>query len=398
MRYTSRSLEYVALQRRHAWRKAPQANHQFPNMLFGDAMDRRSFLKTAGAVSALSLSSVSLSSRAQEGSWRNFEMTTRVDLLIGAPPAKIWIPVPSVNSDYQKVGETTFKTQGGKAALVQDPRYGAGILAAAFGDSDKPYVEVTTRFSTRDRAVRLDGPPTARAEDAGVLQKYLAPTELLPTDGIVRDTALKITAGAKNDRDKAHAIYEWIVENTQRDPKVRGCGVGDIKTMLETNNLGGKCADLNALFVGLARSVGIPARDVYGIRVADSNLGYKSLGKSGDITRAQHCRADFYLTGYGWVPVDPADVRKVVLEENGGLPLGDVKVEAARKRLFGSWEMNWVAFNSASDVLLPDSSKGKIGFFMYPNAEAVEQGRTVRLDSLDPDNFSYKISAKELTA
>jgi transglutaminase-like putative cysteine protease len=274
----------------------------------------------------------------------------------------------------------------------------AMVLAAAFGDSDKPYVEVTTRFSTRDRAVRLEGPPTARAEDAGVLQKYLAPTELLPTDGIVRDTALKITVGAKNDRDKAHAIYEWIVENTQRDPKVRGCGVGDIKTMLETNNLGGKCADLNALFVGLARSVGIPARDVYGIRVADSNLGYKSLGKSGDITRAQHCRADFYLTGYGWVPVDPADVRKVVLEENGGLPLGDVKVEAARKRLFGSWEMNWVAFNSASDVLLPDSSKGKIGFFMYPNAEAVEQGRTVRLDSLDPDNFSYKISAKELTA
>ena len=48
--------------------------------------------------------------------------------------------------------------------------------------------------------------------------------------------------------------------------------------MLESGNLGGKCADLNALFVGLARSVGIPARDVYGIRVAPSKYGYKSLG------------------------------------------------------------------------------------------------------------------------
>ncbi len=172
--------------------------------------------------------------------------------------------------------------------------------------------------------------------------------------------------------------------------------MGDIKVMLETNNLGGKCADLSALFVGLSRSVGVPARDVYGIRVADSNLGYKSLGKSGDITRAQHCRAEFYLAGYGWVPVDPADVSKVVLEENGGLPMNDVKVEAARKRLFGSWEMNWLALNYANDVQLPRAAKGKVGFFMYPNAELTVQGQVERIDSLDPDNFIYNIAAREI--
>ena len=186
--------------------------------------------------------------------------------------------------------------------------------------------------------------------------------------------------------------------NCYGEPTVRGCGEGDIKTMLETNNLSGKCGDLNALFVGLARSIGIPARDVYGIRVADSRLGYKSLGKSGDITKAQHCRAEFYLAGYGWVPVDPADVRKVVLEESGGLPLNDAKVEAARKRLFGSWEMNWLAFNYAHDVQLPGDTKNQIGFFMYPNAKVVEQGKTERLDSLDPDNFKYKITSREIIA
>jgi hypothetical protein len=134
-------------------------------------------------------------------------------------------------------------------------------------------------------------------------------------------------------------IYEWIVENTFRDPKVRGCGVGDIRSMLETGNLGGKCADLNALFVGLARAVGVPARDVYGIRVADS-AEFKTLGKSGDITKAQHCRAEFYSASLGWVPVDPADVRKVVLEERGGIPLDDPTTRRARAKLFGQWEMN----------------------------------------------------------
>ncbi len=90
--------------------------------------------------------------------------------------------------------------------------------------------------------------------------------------------------------------------------------------MLETGDLSGKCADLNALYVGLARAAGLSARDVYGIRVATSDLGYKSLGPSTEnITKAQHCRAEVYLSGYGWVPVDPADVRKVVLEEPPGI-------------------------------------------------------------------------------
>ena len=63
------------------------------------------------------------------------------------------------------------------------------------------------------------------------------------------------------------------------------------------------------------------------------------------MTRAQHCRAEFFAKGFGWVPVDPADVRKVVLEEPpGNLAVNDEKVVAARKRLFGSWEMNWLAY------------------------------------------------------
>jgi hypothetical protein len=62
-----------------------------------------------------------------------------------------------------------------------------------------------------------------------------------------------------------------------------------------------------------------PARDVYGTRVAKSELGYKSLGASSEnVTKAQHCRAEGYLGEYGWLPVDPAYVRKVVLEEPPG--------------------------------------------------------------------------------
>jgi transglutaminase-like putative cysteine protease len=360
----------------------------------GDYMDRRSFLKTGAALSAVAVAPRSFAAT-DEAPWRTFEVVTRVELLEGTQ-ARIWIPAPTVNTDYQKVVSTTFAAPNGQAELVQDPAYGAGIVAANFAGGQRPVAEVTTRFATRDRAVDLAAPAGNAALSEAERSKYLAATELLPTDGIVRKTAQEITKKSGNDLERARAVYEWIVENTQRDPKVRGCGVGDIKTMLETNNLGGKCGDLNALFVGLMRSVGVPARDVYGIRVADSRLGYKSLGKAGDITKAQHCRAEFFLAGYGWVPVDPADVRKVVLEENGGLPLNDAKVEAARKRLFGSWEMNWLAYNTAHDVRLPGAARGPVGFFMYPNAEVTEQGKVSRIDSLDPENFRYTITSREI--
>jgi transglutaminase-like putative cysteine protease len=210
----------------------------------------------------------------------------------------------------------------------------------------------------------------------------------------VKATAADITSGARSDVEKARAIYEWIVENTFRDPKTRGCGIGDIRFMLESQDLGGKCADLNALYVGLARAAGLPARDVYGVRIAKSELGYMSLGAgSADVTKAQHCRAEVHLTEYGWVPVDPADVRKVVLEEPpGNRALDDTRVKQARARLFGSWEMNWMAYNFAHDVSLPGSNGVPVGFLMYPQAESAAG----RLDCLDPDNFKYEITSKEV--
>src|SRR5690606_20733841 len=124
-------------------------------------------------------------------------------------------------------------------------------------------------------------------------------------------------------------------------------------------------------YVGLVRAAGIPARDIYGLRVAAAQFGYRSLGANSEVvTKAQHCRAEVFLEGFGWVPVDPADVRKVVLEEPPGkLPLSDQKVVDARKALFGAWETNWLAYNVAHDIALPGAKGPRLGFLMYPQAE-----------------------------
>jgi transglutaminase-like putative cysteine protease len=362
-------------------------------------MNRRDFLRSAGVASA----GLALLERGRpfpwsgtSGAWRTFEVTTHVEVLTPSGTTRIWVPGALVGATpYQKTLANTFNAPGGTARMVERGADSLGIVAAEFRAGVRPMLTVTSRIATQNHAVDLSAPRQARKPRRAELEHFLRPTTLLPTDGIVKATATEITSGATTDVDKARAIYEWIVDHTFRNPKTRGCGLGDIRFMLETGDLSGKCADLNALYVGLARAAGLPARDVYGLRVAKSALGFKSLGASSEhVTKAQHCRAEVYLDGYGWVPVDPADVRKVVLEEPpGNHPLDAEIVKQARARLFGSWEMNWVAYNFAHDVRLPGSHGEPIAFLMYPQAETTDGRR----DALDPDNFKYEITARETT-
>ncbi len=364
--------------------------------------DRRDFLKTGTALAAAVALPRFVSAQGafapQPGAWRSFQVVTRMEIAQAEGRTQAWIPLPSVNEkDWFKSENSTWNTNG-KATLVRDPKYGAEMLHVEWAAGEKaPLVEVTSKVSAQDRAVDLSKPGNASIALSAADHKFnTAGNELIPVNGIVKETSDKITSGKTSELEKVRAIYEWIVENTYRDGAVRGCGIGDIALMLKTGQMGGKCADLNALFVGLVRAADIPARDVYGIRVAPSKFGYKALGAGSEvITKAQHCRAEVFLKGYGWVATDPADVRKVVLEEPPGkLAIDDPKVVAARQTLFGAWEGNWLAYNFGHDIALPGSSGPKVGFLMYPQAETA----SVRLDCLDPDGFKYTIKAKDLSA
>lgn len=361
--------------------------------------NRRYFLHAAAAAAASS--SLPLAAFAQErrfapqpAGWRTFDVTTRVDLNLSQGATRVWLPIPSVNTDWQRSLESSFSSNGA-ATRVTDGREGTGILQVDFAESvQQPYVELTSRVQTRDRAVDWQQKTPAQL-DAPTRAYWLAPTTLIPTDGIVHETALKAIGDARTDEDKVRRLYDWVVHNAFREPTTRGCGEGDIKTMLETGNLGGKCADINALFVGLARSVGIPARDVYGVRLAPSAFGYKTLsGNSASLKGSQHCRAEVFLQAHGWVAMDPADVAKVMREETPTWikTVADPLIAPVYKGLYGGWEGNWVGFNMAHDVALPGSRLGKLGFLMYPIAED-KQGR---FDSYAPDDFKYQITSKEI--
>jgi transglutaminase-like putative cysteine protease len=364
---------------------------------------RRDLVKAASA--SLVLGGVP-SLRAQEArrfdpqptGWRTFDVTTTVQLRDPKGAAVVWLPVPSLDTPWQRTRDTSWSGTGSDVRMAADGETGAKVLVARFDAATREQtIVLTSRVETQNRAVDWKQAAAGPAPDPADLRMWTQPSGLITTDGIVRKVATQIVAGSRSDREKVQRIYDWVVVSTYREPKVKGCGEGDIKTMLETGNLSGKCADINALFVGLCRAAGVPARDIYGVRLVPSAFGYRELGANpASLKGAQHCRAEVYLKSHGWVAMDPADVTKVMRQEtpewikDAGHPL----VTPVRKALFGAWEGNWMGYNSASDVKLPGSKQAKLGFFMYPQAETAEGAR----DPYDPDSFSYQITAREIKA
>ena len=357
-------------------------------------MQRRDFIKLAGGATLIPIAPSVFGGQINHSKWNSYRLTYQINLPTKGKRALLWLPLPDTTDTYYQFTQgSVWNGNAKKAKFHNIPKTNFPVFHAEWRGSGPRKVTVSSIVKTRNRSVNLQNffEKKNRIIPSSI-KRFLLPTRHAPLNGIVRMTASSITkaANANTPLEKAYAIYNWVVDNAHRDQTARGCGRGDIKYMLERNNLGGKSADLNTLFVGLARASGIPARNQYGIRI-DESVTHKCLGKFGNLSNAQHCRAEFYLAGLGWVPVDPADVHQLLLDE--GLTHDHPKVIALREKLFGAWEMNWVTFNHGDDITLANNSvSGKLPFFMYPHAEISGQEQ----DSLSSAEFSYKIISAKL--
>ena len=344
-------------------------------------MDRRSVLAGAGALSAAAAIGPAAEALDAASGWRRYKLTAEIDLAHPGP-AQLWVPLAQTAPGYQTASAARFSATG-DARVVKDPRYRAQMLQVSWpATSAERSVKVEQIVATRDRGL------TPARLSAHERRFWTAALPSMPTDGIVLATAQRIVGTETAPRARARAIYDWVADNCFRDAAVRGCGIGGVEGMLKTGYLGGKCADINSLAVALFRAADLPARDVYGVRLGPSKFQPSLGAKTTDVTHAQHCRAEVWLDGEGWLPVDPADVRKVVLEQQ--LPVTSPQVKAERERLFGSWEMNWAGYNSATDLQPPGATTPiREHFLMYPLAITAAG----EVDQLDPDGFRYRLTS-----
>lgn len=290
--------------------------------------------------------------------------------------ASLWIPYP-VSDNYQLVSSLKWEGDYDDAAVYTERSFGVPILYVHWPKGVKSRQLVFHFRVERQEQVRRDFPEVDAAYDPRDLALYLAPTSLGPITGEVKKLAEEITRNKTGILEKARAIYDWTIDNTYRDPETRGCGVGDVTALLRRP--GGKCADISSIYIALARAAGVPTREILGIRTGKET--------NQDVTKWQHCWAEFYLPGYGWVPVDPADVRKAMLKQN--LKLSDDKVADLRDYYWGRVDQYRIRLSEGRDLQLNPPQKGPaINYLMYPFSQVGDE----TLDWLDPETFKYIIT------
>ncbi|MBE9532201.1 MAG: transglutaminase domain-containing protein [Proteobacteria bacterium] len=285
-------------------------------------------------------------------------MTFRIQVQAPQESAEVrlWIPYP-VTEEFQEIKGIDIKGNQSYQSIFTDSSTGNMALYAQWSErAEERYILFSFEVSALRRVKRdfavVEAPLPLE------VREYLRGTRFIPVDGRVKEIADKIVLGKTTVLERARAVYDWVVENTHRDEGVQGCGIGDVEVLL-TKKAGGKCVDISSVFVALARAGGVPAREVFGLR----------LGKQGqsDITKAHHCWAEFYQPGYGWVPVDPADVRKVIFEKN--LTLKEAK--PYRDYYFGALDEYRIVLGRGGRELYlnPKIDDGPLNYFMYPYAE-----------------------------
>jgi len=308
-------------------------------------------------------------------------ITIEVDLSTRAKgqTARLWIPYPVSDRD-QLISDIQTSGDYSDIGVYTDRSYVTPILYAEW-PKDATSRKLKFSFKVERQEVSRRTFPTQEPNwNPADYEKYLKPTSLGPIDGDVKKLADTITKGEKTVLKKAQAIYDWICENMYRDPKTIGCGKGDVCLLLERP--GGKCTDISSVFIALARAAGVPAREVFSVR-----LGKKPQQ---DVTTWQHCWAEFFLPGYGWVSVDPADVRKKMLVEK--LDLKDAKTNAYRDYFWGGIDPYRVVIAHGRDIVLNPPQKGApLNTFGYPYAEV--GGHPI--DFYDPAAFVYRITYHE---
>jgi transglutaminase-like putative cysteine protease len=322
--------------------------------------------------------------------WRIYDITSTIALKEVKGKLRLWLPL-ALHKDtlWQRSLGQSWQGNFTNAGIYRDPAETMVVFYADWNEGvDAPQLQITSQVAKRDRHFDITRRGNA-AERSEVLRQNLHASNLVPTDGLVRRTAERAVGRIQDPLARGKAIYDWVLENTTYDPSLPGSGRGDIEAMLDSGQLSGKSADITLLFVGLCRAIGIPARPFFGQRIDSSRL-FSGLGATGNLSTEQQCRAEFYTPGYGWIPVNPADVRKAIHDEH--LSSNDPKLVVLSKLLFGFWEMNWVAFNSALDVRLRGGNGKALPFLVLPQAEVAAN----RFDSLDTKRFSYTVHASSV--
>jgi transglutaminase-like putative cysteine protease len=283
------------------------------------------------------------------GQQRSLELKYSVtvkDISEQAVKVSIWIPLPRSNTvqkllDFQISDDTPY-------TILTDREFNNKFLYFKLpcGQIETSEISLTATFQVNRKSYKSRG----RDDDIPLetdesFQRFLGPNELVPIDGKIAQEALSVAGDVKEPSDQMKVLFDHIVDTVNYDKSGTGWGLGD--AIYACDIRAGNCTDFHSLFIGQARSLGIPARFLIGFPLPPDK-------KSG-IIKGYHCWGEFYIEDNGWIPIDASEARKHL---------------ERREEYFANLDTNRVSFTLGRDIQLPKAQSNPVkNYVIYPYAE-----------------------------
>lgn len=284
----------------------------------------------------------------------------------GTKKLDAWFPYPK-SDENQEIFDIQVNSPA-RRVVYTEPVHENTILHVSIDDFESLPYKIQMKFKVQRREYLRKDFNQAKG-DAPIsfdpqVAKFLRPERLVPITNEVQQWAQEVTEGKRTDQEKARAIYNYAISILKYDKSGQGWGRGDLLYACDEKR--GNCTDFHALFTGFCRAMGIPARFSIG-------LPLPLIRGQGEIP-GYHCWAEFYVRGYGWVPVDASEAWKDPEKKD---------------YFFGGLDENRVQFSVGRDIVLRPRQKGNpLNFFVYPYVEA--DGKPIR------DAVKYKFYFKDI--
>lgn len=258
---------------------------------------------------------------------------------------KAWVPFPA-NNLYQKVVDYAVNSKYPYTILTELENGNRFIQFNLSKDLENN--EVDPRISLTFRVERKSYNALDKGDDPYIatagLDRYLSANRLVPVDGIIAEEAARVVGTTQDKLSQARLLYDYIVSSVTYDKSGDAWGRGD--AIYACNARTGNCTDFHSLFMGEARSLGIPARFVMGFPLPEDKSEGDVLG--------YHCWAEFWIKGYGWIPIDASEAHKH---------------PEKKEMLFGGLDNNRIQFTIGRDIRIPQSQAKLANYAIYPYVE-----------------------------
>lgn len=210
-----------------------------------------------------------------------------VDRVKGAPDGTLdlWVPEPILTPAQREV-----EAIRSPSPLWSDYLGLSRFILTDFEPEAAQRIELMYWVERYALETRIDATRVIETYDTRrkLYREYTAADRFVPSDDeSIIQAARSAAGGETNPYLQARSVYLFVLTQMTYDGKSPGKSILDAFIAAR-----GDSRDYSVLYCAMLRSLGIPARPVAGVLVYDTRR-----------TRTHHW-AEFYLEGYGWIPVD----------------------------------------------------------------------------------------------